>query len=615
MTIQEVYTDVRDIIAIEELIEESARMYEVSCFDKVLLPMIQAHDVLVVAGGYFGDEGKGKITAAIANNDLIKLIVRVNSGENAGHTVYHDGKKYVFNLTPSGILVPGKINGIGPECVMDPVSFMEKEMVQLTKAGIDYKDKLFVGNVHIVGPHHKILDFALNPPNSSTLMGMSYVHSSKVMKKGLRLDLLFNSKDEQRKELRKEINIYNSLIKSHGIVESEIWDSVEKFVAEGTKRTVSFFLDFIKSKDKVSYITRLEEKKIVKGLEELAAEGTRKVPNHMFDFLKAKNKVDYLIDLYEEKVVNNPDFPKRVDVARLLRDTLKKGEKVLIESPQSYNLSNATEKHWSSSTSAQTHAAGVKASALYNTEKYKSKTINVFKTPADSRVGIGANPASFVPQDYFSKKKINSLDKLKGCVDFDKIQKLYFESIQENGILNPVTYKDGDEEYLINEAMAIASSRQFGEKGATTGKPRITGVFDCLSAAIVNDVQGPSASLSALDRGDYQDYVGLTVGYVYHNPDGKFSDSNGIKYNNGDIIRIGDPYPCDQVLKHCYGITKVMPGWKNTPIGVGKRNPNDPLPENVQRFIGSVEEFTGLEVVSIGNGQNTEDLIYIKQKN
>ncbi len=575
MAIQNVFDEIKDISVIEALAENYSGSYSPSSFEDVLLPIIEANQVLVVAGGYFGDEGKGKITDAIANNELVQLIARFNSGENAGHTVMLDGKKYVFNLTPSGILT-GKVNAIGSECVMDPINYMEKEISQLVNAGIDYKDKLFVGNVHVVGPQHKVLDFALNPPNSSTLMGMSYIHASKAMKRGLRLDHLFNSTDEQAKRLTKELNIYEALMKHN---------------------------------DK-------DEQEVIDGLDAMVAKGTRKVPAHMYDFLKAgdvKKKVEYLISLYEEKVVKNSDFPKRADVAKMFRENLEKGNKGLIESPQSFNLSNATEKHWPSSTSAQTHAAGVIASALYNTTKYKTAVINVFKTPADSRVGIGANPSSFVPQDHFSKANIDSLNELEGCEDFDRIQKAYFESVGKNGVLNPVSYKDESGEFRINEAMAIASSRNFGEKGATTGKPRVTGVFDCLSAAVVNEVQGPFTSISALDRGDDQDYVGLTVGYVYHNPSGEGAESGGKIYKNGDIIKVGDPYPCDQVLKHCYGITKVMPGWKDTPIGVGKRDPNDPLPQTVQNFIGAVEKLTGLEVISVGNGPETDNLIYVKK--
>ena len=99
-------------------------------------------------------------------------------------------------------------------------------------------------------------------------------------------------------------------------------------------------------------------------------------------------------------------------------------------------------------------------------------------------------------------------------------------------------------------AVAIASSREFGEKGSTTGKPRVTGIFDCLAARQVNEAQGPYLFISAMDRGDSQDYVGMTVAYVFYNPNNNtIIDPNGLEYRNGDVIRIGDPYPCENVLK------------------------------------------------------------------
>ena len=125
--------------------------YKVASEDEVLSPLIRDCDVLIVAGSYFGDEGKGKTTDAIAKHPDVEVIMRSNSGENAGHTVVSNGIKYVFHLAPCGILISGKKKLIGPECVMDPVSFMEKEIGQLKNHGIDYSD-LYVGNVHIVTP-------------------------------------------------------------------------------------------------------------------------------------------------------------------------------------------------------------------------------------------------------------------------------------------------------------------------------------------------------------------------------------------------------------------------------------------------------------------------------
>ncbi|MFH0869473.1 MAG: adenylosuccinate synthetase [archaeon] len=548
----------------------------VSSFDGVVKPIIYTHDVIIIAGAYFGDEGKGKYTDAIARSPDIALVVRDLSGENAGHTVWFNGVKYIFNLTPSAIAIPGKICLIGPECVMDPINYMEKEVSSLVAAKIDYKDRLFVGNVHIVGPHHKILDFALSPPNSSTLMGMSYVHAAKVKRIGLRLDDLFNDfPDDSVTRLKRDLDDYHALLKHHG----------------------------------------KDEKQILADLREFSK--IKPIPRHLFDFLEAEDKVEYLKNLYREKVVDNPAFPKRADVTMMVSEALKERKKVLIESPQGYWISNATEKHWASSTSAQTHAAGVLAGSGINFRKYKIVVINVAKTPCDSRVGNGANPSSFVPQNYFSKRGISNLDALRNeCLDFDEIQKKYFESIGENGILRPTVYHDkaSDKDFIISEAMAIASARTHDECGSTTKKPRVTGLFDCVAAYQVNQAQGSNLIISALDRGDLFDHVGLTIAYVFHNPSLiKPVDSNGKLYKNGDIIRIGDQYPCDNVLKHCHPIIKVLPGWKDSPIGGQKLNPGEKLPENVQNFLSEIETHTGFNIIGIGNGQDSKDTIYLRK--
>jgi len=564
---RDIYEKIKDIKPVPELSNRGSSKFKVSSAEKVLKPIVKKNDILIVSGAYFGDEGKGKMTDAIAGNPLIKVIARMNSGENAGHTVWKNGIKYTFHVVPSAIVAPDKVCLIGPECVVDPVNFMEKEIGNLIEAKVNYKNRFFIGNVHLVCPHHKIMDFALSPTNSSTLMGMSYIHSSKSRKRGLRLNDLFNSRAAQIKKLEDDLEIYYAMLKQTG----------------------------------------QKEKQILKGLKELAKK--RRVPDHLFGFLKAEDKISYVLNLFKKTVVDNPHFPQRKDVNDFINRSLEKGQKILLESPQSYWLSNATEKHWKSSTSAQTHAVGVLASTKINVAKYKISVINVGKTPADSRVGIGANPSSFVPQKYFSMQGITTLDDIgDSCSNFDKIQKQYYESVQKNGILEPTDYEGKS----ISEAMAIGASREFGEKGSTTGKPRVTGLFDCLAAKQVNEAQGPYFFISALDRGDSQDYAGMTVAYVFHNPNEEMIvDSNGMQYNNGDIIRIGDPYPCENVLKYCFPIIKVMPGWKNTPIGVGKRKSNDPLPKSVQEFLNVIEGLTEFKVIGIGNGPDTKNVIYL----
>ncbi len=60
--------------------------------------------VFIVVGGFYGDEGKGKITSYLATNKNFKAIVRAGVGTNAGHTVVHEGQTYKLRTIPSGFM-------------------------------------------------------------------------------------------------------------------------------------------------------------------------------------------------------------------------------------------------------------------------------------------------------------------------------------------------------------------------------------------------------------------------------------------------------------------------------------------------------------------------------
>jgi len=106
----------------------------------------------------------------------------------------------------------------------------------------------------------------------------------------------------------------------------------------------------------------------------------------------------------------------------------------------------------------------------------------------------------------------------------------------------------------------------------------------------------------------------LVIAYVVHNPDsGQVMVSNGREYKNGDIIKAGDAVPCENVLRHCHSIVRVMDGWRNSPINYEKRSPGTPLSKQLQNFLGGINYYTGAEIISIGNGKNTDNLIYLKK--
>jgi adenylosuccinate synthase len=88
---------------------------------------------LAIVGLQWGDEGKGKVIDALARD--AELVVRYQGGANAGHTVYVDGKKYVFHLVPTGLLHAGVRGVIGPGVVIDAPALVA-ELDELAEKGV-----------------------------------------------------------------------------------------------------------------------------------------------------------------------------------------------------------------------------------------------------------------------------------------------------------------------------------------------------------------------------------------------------------------------------------------------------------------------------------------------
>ena len=74
----------------------------------------------VVVGGFFGDEGKGKIISYLALKDNPSIVVRGGAGPNAGHTVKDGDKIYKIRMLPSGFLNKNSKVMIGPGVVINP---------------------------------------------------------------------------------------------------------------------------------------------------------------------------------------------------------------------------------------------------------------------------------------------------------------------------------------------------------------------------------------------------------------------------------------------------------------------------------------------------------------
>src|SRR6476660_4351788 len=157
----------------------------------------------VIVGAQWGDEGKGKIVDVLSEN--FSVVARYAGGHNAGHTVIINGKKFILQLVPCGVLRPGCRSVIGNGVVLDPIAFL-KEVAALRETGVTVDGTLFVSNrAHVILPYHRMIELAAeNAPGrvkiGTTSRGIGPSYEDKMGRRGLSVvDLL--DKDLLRKHI------------------------------------------------------------------------------------------------------------------------------------------------------------------------------------------------------------------------------------------------------------------------------------------------------------------------------------------------------------------------------------------------------------------------------
>ena len=103
----------------------------------------------IVVGGFFGDEGKGKIISYLAQKDNPSIVVRGGAGPNAGHTIKDGEKTFKVRMLPSGFLNKESRVMIGPGVVVNPEVFL-KEVKDFGGEGRSFLDN----NCGIIEQHH-----------------------------------------------------------------------------------------------------------------------------------------------------------------------------------------------------------------------------------------------------------------------------------------------------------------------------------------------------------------------------------------------------------------------------------------------------------------------------
>lgn len=143
----------------------------------------------VIYGLAWGDEGKGKIAAALAPK--YDYVCRWNGGPNAGHTVYINGKRYKTHLVPSGVFA-GKRCVIGPGCVINPDKFFE-EIRYLRNEGFDTNLIKISPAAHVILPKHIEYDETHLAHLGTTKQGIAPCYSDKMLRCGKRAREHFSS--------------------------------------------------------------------------------------------------------------------------------------------------------------------------------------------------------------------------------------------------------------------------------------------------------------------------------------------------------------------------------------------------------------------------------------
>ena len=128
-----------------------------------------------------------------------------------------------------------------------------------------------------------------------------------------------------------------------------------------------------------------------------------------------------------------------------------------------------------------------------------------------------------------------------------------------------------------------------GEYGATTGRPRRMGWFDCVASKYGCRMQGTTdVAFTVLDVLGYLDEIPVCVGYEI----------------DGEVTT---DFPVTHLLEKAKPIFKVLPGWKCEIRGIKEY---DKLPENCKKYVEFIEEQIGYPITMISNGPGRDDIIW-----
>lgn len=186
---------------------------------------------VVVVGTQWGDEGKGKITDFLA--EKADVVVRFQGGNNAGHTIKFDGKKFALHLIPSGIFRKDAMNVLANGMVINPKAALE-ELEMLKQGGVTDYNLAISDRAHVVLPYHIILDGLFEDLKDdskkvgTTKKGIGPTYTDKYSRIGIRM-CDFIDPETFKDKLTDNLNYYNKLFKLFGKEEMNVQDVFNEY--------------------------------------------------------------------------------------------------------------------------------------------------------------------------------------------------------------------------------------------------------------------------------------------------------------------------------------------------------------------------------------------------
>ncbi len=196
--------------------------------------------VVVIVGGQWGDEGKGKVIDYLAAG--AHMVIRAQGGNNAGHTVITEHGEFKFQLIPSGILYPDVTCVIGNGVVVDP-RVLIKELEQLRERGIEPDHLVVSERAHLVMSYHPVFDRLEEGVRGDDRLGTTWrgigpAYSDKIRRIGFRVG-----------DLQKEVFLRKKLDFVVGQVKNPILSELYKEPPMSSEQLLQEYLGYARALD------------------------------------------------------------------------------------------------------------------------------------------------------------------------------------------------------------------------------------------------------------------------------------------------------------------------------------------------------------------------------